>query len=149
MLQPWTRALVALALAGCTSTSSNMTAGASPAELPGFSQGYDEVFGAALTAAALLSWEVTLAERDAGMISARTPMSLASYGDKVSIRIFRPDSARPDTLVRVGFTSSTEQLTDWGQGGRNQRNFFQRLREVLAGTAARRDSLAAREVTAP
>jgi hypothetical protein len=136
MLHRWTRGVLPLCLAACTTSSSNVTAGTLPAELPGFDQGYDRVFSAALTAAAILSWEITLAQMDGGIISARTPMSLATYGDQVTIRVFRPDSIRGDTLTRVGFSSSTEQLVDWGQNSQNQRNFYRRLRQVLDGVAS-------------
>jgi len=85
-------------------------------------------------AAAVLSWEVTVAQKDAGIISAKTPMSLWSYGDKVTIRIFRPDSLCQDSLVRVGFTSGTDQAFDWGKNNRNQQAFYKKLDSALART---------------
>ncbi len=135
MFQRWTVFPLMLLLAACTTTSSNLRPGMSPADLPGFPHGYDRVFSAALDAAATLSWEVTLAQRDAGLITARTPLSLATYGDKVTIRVFPPDSTRGDSLTRVGFTSATDQAVDWGQNSRNRKNFLKRLGEHLARSA--------------
>jgi hypothetical protein len=120
------------ATSACTTASSNMAAAVSPAQLPGYRQSYDAVFSAAVDAVSMLSWELTVAQKDVGVISAKTPMSLATWGDKVTIRIFRPDSARGDSLVRVGFTSGTDQAIDWGKNGRNQRAFFEKLNGSLA-----------------
>jgi len=108
----------------------------SPTQLPGYSQGYDRVFSAALDAVALLSWEVKVAQKDAGIISVKTPMSLVTWGDKVTIRVFRPDSARGDTLTRIGFTSGTDQAIDWGKNSKNQRKFFERLNGILNSTSS-------------
>lgn len=64
-------------------------------------------------------------------------MSLATCGDKVTIRILRPDSTGSDSLVRVGFTSSTHQTVAWGQNGSNQRNSFRQLRDLLRAVPGR------------
>ena len=58
-------------------------------------------------------------------------MSLMTYGDKITIRVFRPDSLRSDTLVRVGFTSGTDQAFDWGKNSRNQNAFYEKLNAAL------------------
>jgi hypothetical protein len=111
----------------CTTATSNLASAASPKDLPGYAQSYDVVFGAALDAIAVLSWEITVAQKDVGVISAKTPKSLWTYGDKITVRIFRPDSLRQDSLVRVGFTSGTDQAFDWGKNNRNQTAFYERL----------------------
>lgn len=118
-------------LASCTTATSNMATVASPTELPGYTQSFDRVFSAAIDAVAALSWELTVAQKDAGIISAKTPMSLATYGDKITIRVFPPDSSRSDTMVRVGFTSGTNQAIDWGKNNRNRERFFARLNATL------------------
>jgi hypothetical protein len=97
--------------AACTTARSNITTAASPADLPGYPQAYDAVFAAAVDAVALLSWEVRVAERDAGVISAKAPMSFWTWGDKITIRLVRPDSVRGDTLVRVAFTGGRTRGT--------------------------------------
>jgi hypothetical protein len=129
-------ALVAMlsAAAACTTATSNLTNAPSPKDLPGYVQPYDVVFSAALDAVSVLSWEVTVAQKDAGIISAKAPMSLWTYGDKISIRIFRPDSLRRDSLVRVGFTSGTDQAYDWGKNSRNKTAFYKRLDLLLKPT---------------
>lgn len=129
-------ALSCAALTACTTATSNMESITSPTQLPGYSQGYDRVFSAALDAVALLSWEVKVAQKDAGIISVKTPMSLVTWGDKVTIRVFRPDSARGDTLTRIGFTSGTDQAIDWGKNSKNQRKFFERLNGILNSTSS-------------
>ena len=128
-------AVIAFAVGACTTTTSNMTTAASPAQLPGYSQGYDRVFSASVDAATMLSWEITVAQKDAGIISAKTPMSLATWGDKVTIRVFAPDSARADSLTRIGFTSGTDQAIDWGKNAGNQRKFFAKLNLILGQPA--------------
>lgn len=120
-------------LGACTTATSNLATAASPKDLPGYAKPYDVVFGAAVDAVSLLSWEITVAQKDAGIISAKTPMSLWTYGDKVTIRVFRADSLRQDTLVRVGFTSGTDQAFDWGKNSRNQTAFYEKLNAALAG----------------
>jgi len=124
---------------GCTTATSNLTTIASLCELPGYSQPYDQVFGAALDVVSMMSWEVTVAQKDAGLISAKTPMSLWTYGDKITIRIWRPDSVRADSLVRIGFTSGTDQAVDYGKNARNQTAFFERLNRVLQSQAAKNE----------
>lgn len=79
----------------------------------------------------MLSWDIQTAQKDAGVISAKTPMSLWTWGDKVTIHVFRPDSASGDSLIHVGFTSGTDQAVDWGKNGKNQRKFFQKLDGIL------------------
>jgi len=123
--------LLALSVAGCTTATSNLATASSPSDLPGYSQPYDRVFGAAVDAVSMLSWEITLVQKDAGVISARTPMSLTTYGDKITIRLFQPDSLRADSLTRVGFTSGTNQAFDWGKNSRNQTKFLEKLNAIL------------------
>jgi hypothetical protein len=126
-------ALLTVVLSACSTTTSNMQNAASPSDLPGYTQGYDRVYSASLDAVALLSWKVTLAEKDAGLITAETPMSLTTSGDNVTIHIFAPDSTRGDSLTRVGFSSGTDQAFDWGKNSKNQRKFYERLDGVLNG----------------
>lgn len=123
--------LGALCVGACTTATSNMANIASPSQLPGYSQGYDRVFSAAVDAVTLLSWDITVAQKDAGVITAKTPLSLTTWGDKVTVRIFPPDSLRADSLTRVGFTSGTDQAIDWGKNSRNQRKFFEKLNGIL------------------
>lgn len=119
-------AVVILASA-CTTATSNMDKVVSPAQLPGYALPYDKVFSAAVDAVTLLSWEVKVAQKDAGIISAETPMSLTTYGDKVTIRVFQADTTQTDRLVHVGFTSGTDQAYDWGKNAKNQKKFFEKL----------------------
>ena len=131
-----TRCFVVFVAVACTTATSNMTEVTSPKQLPSYTQSFDAVFGAAVDAVSMLSWEVTVAQKDAGIISAKTPMSLATYGDKVTIRVFRPDTTSGDTLVHVGFTSGTDQKFDWGKNGRNQKAFYEKLNGILASRGA-------------
>jgi hypothetical protein len=103
----------------------------SPAQLPGYAQSYDKVFSAAVDAVTLLSWEVKVAQKDAGLISAETPRSFTTYGDKVTIRVFQPDTTQTDRLVHIGFTSGSDQAFDWGKNSNNQKRFFEKLNARL------------------
>lgn len=54
-------------------------------------------------------------------------MSIWTHRDKATIRIFRPDSVRRDWLVRVGFSSGTDQAFDWGKNSKNQTASYDKL----------------------
>jgi hypothetical protein len=123
--------LIVSLLTACTTTTSNLDTATSPSALPGYADGYERVFTASVDAIAMLSWEITVAEMDAGVIVAKTPRNLLTWGDKVTVKVFRPDSLRADTLTRVGFTSGTDQAIDWGKNSANQKKFFQKLDLIL------------------
>ena len=118
----------ALFLAGCTTTSSNLSTAATPKDLPGYAKPFDQVFSASVDAVSLLTWEITVAQKDAGLISAKTPLNISTAGDKITIRVFRDTG---DSLTHVGFSSGTNQAFDWGRNSRNQTKFYERLTAAL------------------
>lgn len=129
------KALAVLAIViitACATATSNPAAAASPKDLPGYAQPYDRVFAASIDAVSMLSWEITVAEMDAGLISAKTPPSFESdEGEKITIRLFEPDSLRGDTLTRIGFTSRTDLMILRRTHERNQKRFFEKLNAIL------------------
>jgi hypothetical protein len=102
----WYALAVLVVLAGCTTTASNMTEVTSPSQLPGYPQGYERVFSASVDVVSLLGWELKVAQRDAGVITAKTGVNLATWGDNVTIRVFRPDSARRNLSTRLRHLAS-------------------------------------------
>ncbi len=125
-------ALVMLSVGlACTTTTSNLSTVAAPRELPGYAKSFDQVFSASVDAVSLLTWEITVAQKDAGLISAKTPLNISTVGDKVTIRIFKGDVASGDSLTHVGFSSGSNQAFDWGRNSR----FYDQLTIALGAPA--------------
>jgi hypothetical protein len=125
--------VIALAsLTACSVTTSNMDGGMDPVRVPGYPQDYERVYQGALSSFASMGWFLSTEEMASGLIAGWTGMNLLTYGDSITIRVVSADTARGDTLTRVGFSSWTPQATDWGRGNTNQRRFYTRLAEVLA-----------------
>jgi hypothetical protein len=80
-------------------------------------------FRSSLSVVGDLSWEVRVARNEEGLIQAKTPISLRTFGDLVTIEVRGLGPAA--TQVRVSSTS--RQLLDWGQSTRNAKAFFDRL----------------------
>jgi len=118
--------LLTLIVAGCATTTSTAN---DPALQPRvYSASYDRVWSEAINAVASISWEITHTEKQSGIINATTPMSLLTYGDKVTVRVINMDPDR----VRVEVTSSTDQAYDWGKNGKNIGKFYQALDKGMA-----------------
>ena len=112
--------LFVVSIFSCATTSSTL---GSTKQGNTYSADYDRVYSEALNAVALLSWEITHSEKDAGIIQAKTPMSLWTYGDKVTIRLTDLENGN----IRVDVSSGTNQAVDWGKNNANISNFYRKL----------------------
>ena len=112
--------LLVISMFSCATTSSTL---GSPQQGNTYSADYDKVYSEALNSVALLSWEITHSEKDAGIIQAKTPMSLWTYGDKVTIRLTDLENGN----IRVDVSSGTNQAVDWGKNNANISNFYRKL----------------------
>lgn len=81
------------------------------------------VFQASLSAAAALSWEVSVANEQAGFIQAKVPFNLRTSGDLVAIQVEPVDRSRCVVHVR----STSGQPIDWGKNSSNLEAFFSEL----------------------
>lgn len=88
-----------------------------------YDQDYDALFNSSLSAAAALSWEITLANRESGFIQAKVPMNLRTFGNLVTIEIVR--ISPNNTRLKVSSTSS--QILDWGKNSSNAEEFIKKL----------------------
>lgn len=94
-----------------------------------YSADYDKVFMKAVDAVSQCSWQITFTDKSTGVISAKTPTNLWTWGDNVSIRIQKIDNDK----VRVDVSSGTpNQVVDWGRNSRNITKYFKSLDLLLS-----------------
>lgn len=92
-----------------------------------FEGGYAKVYGRAVSALMELKWQITHSDKEEGLIQARTPMSLWTWGDLVTVYVI--DEGEGKTKVEV--TSASPQQYDWGKNRANIEMFYSRLSERL------------------
>lgn len=88
---------------------------------------YDTVFRSSLSAAAALSWEVQLANRESGFIQAKVPMNPRTFGSLLTIEISR----LAPTTTRIQVSSTSSQALDWGKNSANIRDFLEKLDNIV------------------
>ena len=124
---------IGIALSGCATISTTATTGeAGKPSGRTYIANAKAVHAEALIALSALNWEVITSDSDAGVIIAKTPVSLTTYGDKVTVRFTEAQAGQ----TRVTATSSTGQAFDWGKGGRNLKDLFGKLDAVLEQVGA-------------
>lgn len=69
---------------------------------------------------AALGWTIEHTDRDGGVITAQAPVSLRTYGDRVSVVL----AESGETTVVEASSVSTGQLYDWGKGRHNIQQLF-------------------------
>ncbi len=86
------------------------------------------VYYATLEAMGALGWTVESEESGTYSIEARTPMSLSTWGDSLTVVITDQDN----DLVRVDVTSKTGgQLFDWGKNKQNIIDLYLEIDKAL------------------
>lgn len=71
-----------------------------------------------------MEWQITFADKEVGIISAKTPTSFLTTGDVVSIKVRKSENNR----VRVDVSAGTSrQMIDWGKNKGNIKNFYEQL----------------------
>ncbi len=109
---------------GCTSA----TTGTGKIAPRIYNQEYNVVFSRALEAAIVKKWQIVFADKETGIISAKTSTGFWTWGDNISIRIHKIGTGK----VQVDLTSGTDrQVIDWGHNARNIRAFYKQLDSLI------------------
>jgi hypothetical protein len=118
-----------LLLGGCTSASTVTSDGKEPdVNAHIYKQDYETVFLQAVDAVNAMKWQITFADKGIGIISAKTPTSLWSWGDQVAVKV-RDEKGKG---VKVDVSAGTDrQVVDWGHNKRNITGFYQKLDQLL------------------
>ncbi len=92
-----------------------------------YSAPYDKVYNCSINALMALGWQITHSNKDEGLIQAKAPMSLWTWGDLITVHIIKefPDK------VRVDVTSGSPQQFDWGKNKKNIEAFYEELKKQL------------------
>lgn len=85
----------------------------------------EQVFEAAVRAIESCGWEITEENEKAGVVIAKTGMSLRSWGEEIVIQISTEEGK---TLIHV--SSESSQLLDWGKSSENLKKLGEKLREI-------------------
>ncbi len=93
-----------------------------------YDKDYSTVFIKAVDAASAMGWQVTFTDKSTGVISAKTPTNIWTWGDSVSIRVSRIEGDK----VRVNISSGTQgQVIDWGRNRRNIISYLGKLDNLI------------------
>jgi len=113
----------------CTSASTVSKDGKAPEVEPKiYSLGYEKVYSGAIQAVSALEWQISFADKSLGIISAKTPTSLWTRGDELTIKVNQPQNDK----VRVDVSSGTSrQMLDWGKNKGNIKDFYEQPDQVL------------------
>lgn len=91
-----------------------------------FTKSQDELFQAALRAIPICNFSLKYSNASAGVISASTGWSFASWGENIQINI-TPDG----TVIAESSCAFPLQVVDWGKNQKNIENFLLTLRMML------------------
>ena len=75
-----------------------------------------------------LGWKIVSHDKIAGEIEAQTGITLRSWGEAISIRLFK-EATETAISVRSG---PSFQLFDWGKSGENERAFDRELQKIIS-----------------
>jgi len=114
---------------GC-STATTSGAGQSPSDISAriYQKDFDTVFLKAVDAASAMGWQITFTDKSTGVIAAKTPTNLWTWGDSVSVRLTQIQGG----AVKVDVSSGTaNQVVDWGRNKRNILSYYGKLDNLL------------------
>lgn len=89
---------------------------------------YDEIFEASLRTIKQLDWKLISKDRRAGEIKAQTGTTLRSWGEDVSIDVFREATGSTISVL----SEAPFQLFDWGKNEENERAFHVELHKIIS-----------------
>lgn len=92
-----------------------------------FQDSYAKVYSRAVSTLMELKWQVSHSDKEEGLIQARTPMNLWTWGDLVTVYVIEESPNR----ILVEVTSASPQQYDWGKNKNNIEKFYSRLSEKL------------------
>lgn len=113
--------LVIIFLASCATvqTARNIV----PEKKRIFKCSYSKVYSRAVSTVMELKWQLTHSKKDEGLIQARTPMNLWTWGDLITIYVVEEE---PNKIL-VEVTSASPQQYDWGKNKKNIEKFYSTL----------------------
>lgn len=113
--------VLTLLVSGCATvqSSSSLT---DPAARK-YSGSVDVVYSEAMSTLMALGWQVVSANKEERLIQARTPPTIWTLGDLVTVFLIQES---PST-VRVDVTSASAQQFDWGKNTENIEKFYLHL----------------------
>jgi hypothetical protein len=86
------------------------------------------VFEKAVEALKALKWKIKSTDPEGGVVVAKTPMTMLTGGDKVTVLVHQLDDGR----VEVDITSKTSyQLIAWGKNIKNILRFYEYLDQLM------------------
>lgn len=117
--------ILCIQIIGCTTveTAQNVV----PAQNQSFEQPFSKVYSRSLSTLMELQWQLSHANKEEGLIQARTPMTLWTTGDLVTVHVFEESQ----NTTRVEVSSASAQQFDWGKNKENIVKFYSRLTEKL------------------
>jgi hypothetical protein len=92
-----------------------------------FEDSYTRVYSRAVSTLMELKWQISHSDKEEGLIQARTPMTLWTLGDLVTVYVIEENTNR----ILVEVTSSSAQQYDWGKNKDNIERFYLRLSKKL------------------
>ena len=92
-----------------------------------FNHSYQKVYSQSINTLMELKWQISHSDKNEGLIQAKTPMNLWTWGDLVTVYIIKQE----DNKVFVNITSASPQQHDWGKNGDNIEKFYSALRSNL------------------
>lgn len=104
-------------------TASNVV----PAQDQVFEHPYNKVYSRSISTLMDLKWQASHSDKKEGLIQARTPMTIWTAGDLVTVHVFQES----DSQTRVEVTSASAQQYDWGKNKENISKFYFQLSEKL------------------
>jgi hypothetical protein len=119
----------AMYLGGCATATTSGTR-ETPPEISAhiYNKDFDTVFIRAIDAACAMGWQVNFTDKSTGVISARTPTNFWTWGDNVSIRVYRIEN----NAAKVDISSGTpNQIVDWGRNKRNILDYYGKLDNLV------------------
>ncbi len=92
---------------------------------------YDKAFGNAVAAVDAVGWRIKSTDKSKGVISAKTPVSMRTWGDTVVITVHTIEEG----AVRVDLSSRSHyQIVDWGKNRINILGYFEKLDNLINGS---------------
>jgi len=94
-----------------------------------FEGSYSKVYSRAVSTLMGLKWQISYSNKDEGLIQARTPINLWTWGDLVTVYVIEEEPNK----IRVEVTSASHQQYDWGKNKDNIQKFYSALEANLKG----------------
>ena len=109
---------VVLSISSCTTFRSSSEI--IPKSKRTFSGSYERIFDCAVSSVMDMNWQIIYSNKEEGIIQAKVPMTIWTWGDLVTIHVFR--NGENECIIDV--SSKSNQQYDWGKNEENIRGYF-------------------------